>query len=516
MSETAVAPPSLQDKVRSGALWSAGSTLFLRFANIAIMAVVARNVAPEAFGVFALAMVVQGVVASLAELGVSSALLRSDLNPDRTAPTIMTLSIASSLFLGILMFVFAEPLAIALGSADAADPVRIMALSVALVGPFAVPSALIQREFQQDVIFKAAAIGFVPSSTIMIGVSLAGDGAIAFALSRVAAQLVTGVYLTMKVKKRYRPGWRRDQVWMLISFGLPLSLANLLSQLLVNIDYIFVGRTLGIEATGLYTLAFTIAGWSTAVIGSVLNGIVQPAFSKVRHEEGDLTDALFRSTRTVALVSFAIGSLTLALAGPLITTIYGDQWTSAAPALVALSVYGVIFVICLLFGNIIISAGKTGMLFAVQVAALIALIPAMALGIHYGGLVGVGLAHIVVTAGVTLPLYLLIIRRVIPRASTVAFRALAWPAIAGVLAGLAAWSTTLLLSTALAQFIVGGIVGGFVYLLVAAPLFSPLLPPALMRRRPVAVVFGIVATPATWITTRQWRPRYNSMYERQM
>ena len=48
-------PLPLQDLVRKGALWSAGSTLFLRFANIGIMAIVARIVAPDAFGIFALA-----------------------------------------------------------------------------------------------------------------------------------------------------------------------------------------------------------------------------------------------------------------------------------------------------------------------------------------------------------------------------------------------------------------------------------------------------------------------------
>ena len=96
----------LGDQVRSGALWSAGSTLFLRFANIAIMAIVARIVAPEAFGVFALAMVAHGVVVSLAELGISSALLRNDLDPDRIAPTIATVSIVTSFVLGAAMAVF--------------------------------------------------------------------------------------------------------------------------------------------------------------------------------------------------------------------------------------------------------------------------------------------------------------------------------------------------------------------------------------------------------------------------
>jgi PST family polysaccharide transporter len=495
-------PLPLQDLVRKGALWSAGSTLFLRFANIGIMAIVARIVAPDAFGIFALAMVVQGVVVSLAELGVSSALLRSDLDPDRIAPTVATISIVTSLALGTLMAVFAEPLATALGSADAADPLRVMAISVALIGPFAVPSAQIQREFRQDVIFRAAAIAFIPSSAILIVVSLLGDGAMAFAWSRVAAQLVAGVIVTLAVKTKYRPGFRRDQVRMLVAFGLPLAMANLLSQALLNVDYVFVGHSLGTQATGLYAMAFTIAGWSTAVISSVLNGIVQPAFSKVRHDGGDLRDALFRSTRTVAVVAFAICAITLSLAEPLLTTIYGPQWSSAAPALVGLSVYGAVFVVCLLLANIIISTGRTGMLFLVQVIALAALLPAMAAGVRFGGLVGVALAHIAITAGITFPLYAMLIRRTVSRAPSVIVSALAWPTVAAVLSGLSAWSVALLLPTPVTKFLVGGVVGALVYLVAAAPIIAPLVGPMLHRMPVAAALLGHLSRPARWVAQR--------------
>jgi len=492
----------LGDQVRSGALWSAGSTLFLRFANIAIMAIVARIVAPEEFGVFALAMVAQGVVVSLAELGVSSALLRNDLDPDRIAPTIATVSIVTSLVLATAMAAFADPLAAALGSPDAAGPLRVMAISVALTGLFVVPGAQMQRDFRQDVIFRAAAIAFVPSSAVLLLVALAGDGAIAFAWSRVAAQLVTGVILTLKVKKRYRPGFRRDQIGMLVRFGLPLALANLLSQALLNVDYVFVGRTLGVEATGLYTMAFTIAAWSTAVIGSVLNGIVQPAFSRVRHEGGDLRGALLQACRTVALVACVIGALTLALAEPLLTTIYGTQWTGAAPALVALAVYGVLFVLGLLLANIIISTGRTGGLLLVQVVALGVLLPAMAVGVRYGGLVGVGLAHILVIATVTLPLYLLMLRRTIPRPLGVMVRAVAWPVLAAAAAGGTAWAVAMGMPTAPAKFLVGGLAGGTMYLVLTAQLLLPLVPPGLRGSRTVGPVLVGLAWPTSWLTRR--------------
>ena len=60
---------------------------------------------------------------------------------------------------------------------------------------------------------------------------------------------------------RFWPGWKKAEARRLLAFGLPLAGANLLAFLVLNVDYIVVGRVLGAEALGLYMLAFNISGW---------------------------------------------------------------------------------------------------------------------------------------------------------------------------------------------------------------------------------------------------------------
>lgn len=472
---------SLARKVRAGAGWAAGSTLLLRFANIALMAVVARIVAPEEFGVFALALTVQAMLVSLAELGVASAVARSDLDPDEIAPTVATISVIASLSLAAAMAVFATPLAVALGSASAAEPLRIMSLSVALIGPLAVPGAQLQREFRQRRVFLANAIAFIPSSAVLLVLAVHGDGAVAFAWSRVIGQAVMGAVMILSLSKHYLLGFNRAQLAPLLRFGVPLALANLLSQVLLNVDYVFVGRMMNIDDVGLYMLAFNIAAWSTAVIGSMLNSVVLPAFSRVSRQPGPLADALRQGTRAVALVASPIGALTLALASPLITTVYGPQWSASAPVLRVLAVYGVISVACLLFANIIVAMGRTGVLLWVQIAALVCLVPALWLGVRLNGLVGVGLAHICVILVITLPAYLVGIRRSTGSGPGLLARAVAWPVAAAAVAGGVAWSVALVPERALTQLLVGGVCGGLVYVVLTAPLLVALVPGRFVR-----------------------------------
>jgi lipopolysaccharide exporter len=484
----AVEPAPLGRRVARGALWAGGSTMLMRFMNIAVMAVVARLVAPAELGIFALALTVHAVVATFAELGVGSAIARKDLDPDRIAGTVTTLAMITSGMLAAAMAMFAEPIAAAVGSAEAAGPLRVMAITVALIGPFAVPAAQLQRDFRQDRLFIATAVSFIPSTAVLLILASDGDGATAFAWSRVAGVVVTGILVIASVPKRYRPGFRRSELPGLVRFGFPLAAANLVSQVLLNVDYVFVGRQLPLREVGLYMLAFNIAAWPTGVMGSILNSVVLPAFSDVRRDPARLSDALGRGARSVALIAFPIGALTLGLATPLLVTVYGSKWGDAASVLSVLTVHGVIFVVCLLFANIVIAMGRTGVLLGVQLAAIACLLPALAVGIELGGLVGVGIAHIVVICAITLPAYLVAIRRSTGVQLGVLVRAVVPPAGAAAAAAVVAFGVAALFRDPPVQLLAGGLAGGSVYLLLAAPLLAGLVPGSAFAARTAALL----------------------------
>ena len=90
------------------------------------------------------------------------------------------------------MVVFARPIAVALGSAAAAGPIRVLALAMLLTGVFAVPGAQLIRDFKQNKIFRANLIAFLPSTAVLILLAMAGSGAIAFAWSMVVSTVISG------------------------------------------------------------------------------------------------------------------------------------------------------------------------------------------------------------------------------------------------------------------------------------------------------------------------------------
>lgn len=459
----------LSARVRRGALWNILGTLLLRLSNVAVTAVVAHILAPGDFGVFTVALTAYAIIANLGELGVASCLVRGDLDIDAMAPTMVTVSVTTSAIFAGAMAAFAPRIATALGSVHGAGPVRIMALVLFTSGIFAVPSAQLTRDFKQEKLFLANVISLLPSTAALILLAKSGSGAMAFAWSRVIAQLIMGCIMAASVDKRYPPGLARSALSLLFRFGLPLAGANFVNYILLNVDYAFVGHLIGAAGLGIYMLAFNLASAPGLLLGNVINSVSLPAFSRVKHEPDLLKNAMTGAVRVISLILMPMCALMIALARPLVLTLYGAKWAATAEVLSVLALYGAISIICVLFANMLTSLGKTEFILAVQILWIGALIPAMALGVHRNGIVGAAVAHIAVIAPLVLPAYLLALKRATGIRLTMLGKAASFPLLAALTAALAARVTAGHFASPLIQLLSGATTGGLVYLALATP-----------------------------------------------
>jgi PST family polysaccharide transporter len=461
--------PSLAASVRRGALWNILSTILLRLANVAVTAVVARILAPRDFGVFTVALTAYTIISNLSGLGVASCLMRADLDIDAIAPTMVTVSLVMSAISGEVMAVFAKPIATALGSAEGAQPIRILALAVLIGGISAVPGAQLTRDFRQDKLFLAQIISLVPSTIALLLLAESGSGAMAFAWSRLIAAFVVCCVMLASVKKQYMPGIARSALSVLFRFGLPLAGANIINFILINVDYAFVGHLLGTVALGAYVLAFTIASSPGLLLGNVINSIAMPAFSRVKDDPDRLKRAMTSSLRVVSLILMPMCALMVALARPLVLTLYGAKWQASVEVLSILSLYGAISIVCVLFANMLTSLGKAKFTLVVQLVWLGALVPAMTLGVHRNGIVGAAAAHIAVIGPIVVPSYLVALKRATGVHLITLGKAVLPSVLAALVAAFAARAAASQFASPLAQLISGLAVGCVIYTVAVAP-----------------------------------------------
>ena len=462
-------PPSLASSVRSGAIWNMASTMLLRLASIGVTAVVARILNQDDFGVFAVAATVFTIVSAFGEFGVTSCLARADLDPEALAPTMWSVSLASSLIIAGVLVIFAEPIAANLGSPAAAGPVKVMAIIMVLWGVAAVPTALCVREFKQDKIFLANVLSFIPSTIVLLLLAKSGSGAMAFAWSRVAGQVISCAVILFSVPKLHLPGMARSALSVLYKFGLPLACANFVGYILQNVDYVLIGRLMGPILLGTYVLAFNAASWSSSLLVGVLNTVSMPAFSRVKHDHSRLMDAMADGLRAVILIAAPMCALLIVLARPIVLTVYGARWAAAADALSILSLYGLISIVCMLFANMLAALGRSKFVLVVQLIWLAALVPSMMIGVHKGGIVGAATAHIVIIGLIVLPCYLIALKRATDVRIMMLAKVSAPPLAAASIAASIAWGVASQLDRPLVELIAGLTAGGLFYLVVTAP-----------------------------------------------
>jgi lipopolysaccharide exporter len=470
-----VSARSLSADIRRGALWSIATTGLLKIANVLTTAVIAHILNPKDFGVYAVALTAFGIVSAIGEFGMGACLLRADLDIDSLAPTMATIAVTTNAIQAAVMVAFAEPIASALGSAVAAGPIRVLALAMLITGVFAVPAAQLVRDFKQDKIFLANIIGFVPSTTALILLAISGSGAMALAWSMVIGSTVSGFVMIASVPRHYLLGFSKSALHILVKFGFPLGCANIVNYILLNGDYAVVGHIAGAVALGAYVLAFNVASWPTSLLGFMVNNVSMPAFSQVKGDVDRLKDAIARAVRAIALVVMPMSALTIALARPLILTLYGSKWIVSVRPLSMLALYGAISIICVLFANILASVGRAKFILMVQLVWLAALIPGMLLGVWRDGIFGAAVAHVFIIAAIVLPIYLFGMRKL---TSVAALVNAVLPAILGALvAALAARSLASQFTEPLVQLMAGLVAGGLVYLIVAGPSAIILLSP---------------------------------------
>src|SRR4051794_16446566 len=451
------APPQdgLARNVRRGLAWSTANSMLLRMGNLVVGVVLARLLAPEDFGVFAVAMTVQVVLMTLVDLGLSSDLVRAS-DPDRRAPTVATLSLISGVFLALVMTLTSGQAAVLMNAPKAGSAIAVMSVTLVVAGGGIVPYARLVRGFEQRKLFGCSVIDFVVGTSTTIGLVALGMGPMALAIGRVVAQTAAAALQFVLTGLRPRYGFDRAIARSALIFGVPLAAANLLSWALLNVDNVVIARAAGVEALGLYVLAFNISSWPMNTIGQAVRSVSLAGFSRASRnaEDGGLLTAL-ALTWAAAL---PVGVLLAALARPLVILLYGERWVSSAHVLAALGFFGASRVALDLFATFLIARGATRPVLYIQILWFVALIPAVAAGAHWMGLAGAGWAHVAVSALLILPAYAIALRSIGIR-SVELVKAMWLPAVAALPAWWLAHTAAAQIHTPILALLAGGGLG---------------------------------------------------------
>lgn len=431
--EATVDEKTIGSAAGKGLRWSLLSTVGAKPVTFAVGIVLARLLTPADFGTFAIASAALLFVMHINDVGLIAAVVQWRGKLAEIAPTATTLAALFSFAIYGVFWFIAPAFARLAGDPQAAPVVRLLTVIILIDGLTAVRSAALMRRFQQDRLAVATLTGVVVVAGTSVGLAVGGAGAYSFAGGQVIGSAVSGVLVIVLAKVPLGFRVNKKVAIHLLRFGLPLAASLGVEAVLMNADYVIVGRVLGVVALGYYLLAFNVSAWMQGIIGTAIRYVSIAAFSRLSDRDTEeLSRGVQRAVPLLVSVIAPIVALVTALAPQLISVLYGDKWAPAATALQFLMILAGVRLLTGLALDILTGAGATRSSLWVNVGWAVALIPALVVGTHLGGIRGTAIAHAVVALFVALPLAVVALHRAGVRMAPIP-RTLVRPLAAGVL-----------------------------------------------------------------------------------
>ncbi len=240
--------------------------------------------------------------------------------------------LCSSVFM--IQCLAAFPVAQFYGNNQLILPLCTSALIYLMMPLFIVHCALIERENRLKITAIANATQSILTNTITVILALLGMGVWAIVLPMV---LTTPVWIVITWKNH---SWRPPKSFSLekwqeiTNFGKNLVLVEFLDKLRGNLDYLIIGKFLGVEALGIYYFAFNAGlGISMNVINTFMSALF-PHICAVREDYEQFKERYFTSLKKMTFVVVPLILLQSLLSPFYVPLIFGQKWMPAIPVLI--------------------------------------------------------------------------------------------------------------------------------------------------------------------------------------
>jgi PST family polysaccharide transporter len=163
----------------------------------------------------------------------------------------------------------------------------------------------------------------------------------------------------------------------LLRYGIKIIGVDIVSIFLINLDYLLVGRYLGAEALGVYTIAFRLPDLLILQFARILGSVLFPIYTRMRSKPDSLARGFYLTSRYLALVTVPLAFGLALVAKPLTVAIFSDKWVAAAPVIQMLAFYSLFIAMSFPAGSIYKAQGRPQILTWIGLARLSLLFPAL-------------------------------------------------------------------------------------------------------------------------------------------
>lgn len=348
----------MQDKAVHAIPWAMVTFGANKVITVLTTFALARLLVPTDFGLFALATLGVGLLSVFSGLWLGSALvLRPDMD-DRAKGTVLSLLLMSGALFAAVLVALAPVAAGFFGEPRLTGILYVLAAVLLISGGNWFYDTVLQRELEFRKRFVSQAARTITFAAAALALGASGAGVWSLVIAHVLGHVVSALTLFALAPYRVRPAFERKTARSVLADGRGFLAQDLATFLQENADYVAIGRVLGPEQLGFYTLAYRQGELPHYAIADPVSRVTFPAFAQMRHRGEEIGAAFLTSLRLVALATFPFGVILSAAAAPFVKTMLGGQWLGTIGPLGVLGIWAMVRPMQTTVGRLLNSIGE--------------------------------------------------------------------------------------------------------------------------------------------------------------
>lgn len=314
-------------------LWRFAERCGAQAVSFLVSIILARLLAPEAYGTIALAMVFINILQVFVDSGMGTALIQKKDADDLDFSSVFYFNIAACLVLYAGLFLAAPSIAQFYGDPALTALVRALSLTVVVSGVRNIQQSYVSRHLLFKRFFFSTIGSTLASAVVGIAMAYAGFGVWAL-VGQSLSNVVTGtiiLWATVPWRPRRMFSWQRLKG--LLSFGWKLLVSSLLDTGYNNLRSLIIGKLYSSADLAYYNQGDKLPNLVITNINASIDSVLLPTMANEQDDPARVRSMTRRAIKTSTYVMAPLMMGLAACAEPLIRLILTEKWLPCVPFL---------------------------------------------------------------------------------------------------------------------------------------------------------------------------------------
>lgn len=377
---------NLKGKAITGTKWTTLSTITLAVVSIIKLSVLSRFLDREDFGLMALVSVVIGFMTLFMDMGINTAILHVQNIKKSEYHSLFWLNFFFSLVLFLLIGLSASYIASFYG-----EPELELLLYVTAMGLiFSALGRQFKTQERKALNFKFISLIDIISGLIslIVAVFLAMNkfGVYALVYSALTQFFISNIVLLAFGLKKYglKLHFQFLETKRFLKIGIYQVGGQVVNYFNRDLDTLLVGKLLGTEILGGYSLAKQLVFRPASIINPILTMVGAPSLSLIQHDKIALARNYLKLINIISALNFLAYAGIIIFAPFIVAVLYGDNFDFIIPVVQILSIYMFLRSTYNPVGSLVIATGRTDLEFYWNIFVLLLMPISIYSGSYYG------------------------------------------------------------------------------------------------------------------------------------